>query len=96
MEINIEMVEKLANLSRLQFNAEEMASIHHDLQQMIQFVDKLNEIDTSGIEPLTHISIHENSLREDEVRGSVDAATALSNAPLAINSFFAVQKVIKK
>ena len=96
MELNKEMVEKLANLSRLQFNSEEMESIRHDLQQMIQFVDKLNEIDTSGIEPLTHISATENSLREDEVRGSVDTAVALSNAPLTIDSFFAVPKVIKK
>ena len=96
MELNKEMVEKLANLSRLQFNPEEMESIRHDLQQMIQFVDKLNEIDTSVIEPLTHISATENSLREDEVRGSVDTATALSNAPLTIDSFFAVPKVIKK
>ena len=62
MELNKEMVEKLANLSRLQFNPEEMELIRHDLQQMIQFVDKLNEIDTTGIEPLTHISATENSL----------------------------------
>ncbi len=48
MEVNDEMVEKLANLSRLQFNESEKQSIKTDLQKMIQFVEKLNELDTTG------------------------------------------------
>ena len=90
------MVEKLANLARLEFNPEEAESIRNDLQQMIGFVEKLNEINTDGVEPLTHISETENSLRNDEIRGSVDTETALSNAPASIEQFFAVPKVIKK
>lgn len=96
MELNKEMVAKLAKLAQLEFNPEETESIRFDLQQMIGFVEKLNEIDTEGILPLTHISKTENSLREDVVQGSVDTETALSNAPERLEQFFTVPKVIKK
>ena len=90
MILNNEMVRKLAELSRLKFNPEEEEAIKNDLQQMIGFVEKLNEVDTTGIIPLTHISNTLNSL------GSVSTSAALSNAPEAIDSFFTVPKVIKK
>lgn len=96
MELNKEMVAKLAKLAQLEFNPAEAESIRNDLQQMIGFVEKLNEIDTEGILPLTHISKTENSLREDVVQGSVDTETALSNAPERLEQFFTVPKVIKK
>jgi len=96
MELNKEMVAKLAKLAQLEFNPEETESIRIDLQQMIGFVEKLNEIDTEGILPLTHISKTENSLREDVVQGFVDTETALSNAPERLEQFFTVPKVIKK
>jgi aspartyl-tRNA(Asn)/glutamyl-tRNA(Gln) amidotransferase subunit C len=96
MELNKEMVAKLAKLAQLEFNPAEAESIRNDLQQMIGFVEKLNEIDTEGILPLTHISKTENSLREDVVQGSVDNETALSNAPERLDQFFTVPKVIKK
>jgi aspartyl-tRNA(Asn)/glutamyl-tRNA(Gln) amidotransferase subunit C len=96
MELNKEMVAKLAKLAQLEFNPAEAESIRNDLQQMIGFVEKLNEIDTEGILPLTHISKTENSLREDVVQGSVDNETALSNAPERLEQFFTVPKVIKK
>ena len=96
MELNKEMVAKLAKLAQLEFNPAETESIRFDLQQMIGFVEKLNEIDTEGILPLTHISKTENSLREDVVQGSVDTETALSNAPERLEQFFTVPKVIKK
>jgi aspartyl-tRNA(Asn)/glutamyl-tRNA(Gln) amidotransferase subunit C len=96
MELNKEMVEKLAKLSQLDFNETEKEAIRKDLEQMIGFVEKLNEIDTTGIEPLTHINENENSLREDIVKGSVDTATALTNAPHSEGNFFTVPKVIKK
>jgi aspartyl-tRNA(Asn)/glutamyl-tRNA(Gln) amidotransferase subunit C len=96
MELNKEMVAKLAKLAQLEFNPAETESIRIDLQQMIGFVEKLNEINTEGILPLTHISKTENSLREDVVQGSVDTETALSNAPERLEQFFTVPKVIKK
>ena len=96
MILNNEMVRKLAELARLEFTAEEEQVIKDDLQQMIGFVEKLNEIDTTGITPLTHISDTINSLRDDEVKGSVQTSVALSNAPDSRDPFFSVPKVIKK
>ena len=96
MEVNDEMVDKLANLSRLQFNDTEKQSVKKDLQKMIQFVEKLNELDTTGIEPLLHMSDGVNLLREDEVQGSIERKEALKNAPEQDGVFFKVPKVIKK
>lgn len=96
MEVNDEMVDKLANLAKLQFNASEKQAIKTDLQKMIQFVEKLNELDTTGVEPLLHMSDGVNVLREDEVKGSIPREEALKNAPLQDGVFFKVPKVIKK
>lgn len=87
---------KLADLAKLEFNDHELEEIQKDLQQMIAFVEKLNEVDTKGIEPLTHVSGEENNWREDKVKDSIDLATALKNAPASKESFFTVPKVIKK
>ena len=65
MEVNDQLVNNLANLARLRFNEEEKAVIKADLQQMIQFVDKLKELDVTGVEPLLHMSSNVNRLRED-------------------------------
>ena len=96
MEVNDLMVDKLANLARLQFNDTEKESIKNDLQRMIQFVEKLNELDTNGVEPLLHMSEQVNILRDDEVKGSISKAAGLQNAPAHDGEFFKVPKVIKK
>jgi aspartyl-tRNA(Asn)/glutamyl-tRNA(Gln) amidotransferase subunit C len=96
MEVNDQLVDKLAHLSRLQFTDTEKAGIKNDLQRMIGFVEKLNELDLAGVEPLLHMSPEVNVLREDEIRGSVSRSAALSNAPLHDEQFFKVPKVIKK
>lgn len=96
MELNRETTQKLAELAKLEFNDQELDAIQKDLQQMIGFIEKLNELDTSNVEPLTHIGSEDNLLREDEVKGSVDNSTALKNAPAAEGDFFTVPKVIKK
>jgi aspartyl-tRNA(Asn)/glutamyl-tRNA(Gln) amidotransferase subunit C len=96
MEINDDMVDKIAHLSRLHFTEEEKPAIKKDLQQMIQFVEKLNELDTTGVEPLLHMSDNVNVLREDEIKGSIDRATGLKNAPVHDEQFFKVPKVISK
>ena len=67
MEISDALVDKLAMLSRLHFSDVEKQEIKGDLQKMIGFIDKLNELDTSGVEPLLHISENINVLREDVV-----------------------------
>jgi aspartyl-tRNA(Asn)/glutamyl-tRNA(Gln) amidotransferase subunit C len=96
MEVNDTLVDKLANLSRLQFNEIEKEGIKNDLQRMIQFVEKLNEVDTTGITPLLHMSEEVNILREDEIQGSISRAKGLKNAPMHDDEFFKVPKVIKK
>ena len=96
MNVNDELIDKLANLARLQFSTEEKEEIKNDLQKMIGFIDKLNELDTTGVEPLLHMSDNVNVLREDEVKGSVTREEALSNAPIHDEHFFKVPKVIRK
>ena len=96
MNVNDELVDKIANLARLEFNSEEKEEIKSDLQQMIEFIDKLNELDTIGVESLLHMSENINVLREDEVSGTISREEALRNAPLHDEQFFKVPKVIRK
>lgn len=96
MEVNDELVEKLAHLARLKFDNASKAAIKNDLQKMIQFVEKLNELDTTGIEPLLHMSDNVNVLRKDEIKGSISREEGLKNAAMHDNQFFKVPKVIKK
>lgn len=96
MEVNNELVDHLANLSRLTFKPEEKEAVRADLQKMISFIEKLNELDTTGVEPLMFMSETVNVLREDEVEGSITREEAMQNAPLHDGVFFKVPKVIKK
>jgi aspartyl-tRNA(Asn)/glutamyl-tRNA(Gln) amidotransferase subunit C len=66
------------------------------LAKMIAFVEKLNELDTTGVEPLLHMTDEINVLRKDEVKGSVSREEALKNAPLHDGEFFKVPKAIRK
>lgn len=96
MDVNDDLINNLAQLSRLEFNDAERQEIKNDLRKMITFIDKLNELDTSGVEPLLHMSENVNVLREDEVKGSISRDDALRNAPVHDEQFFKVPKVIKK
>ena len=96
MEVTGTLVDKLAQLSGLEFNAADKEEIKNDLQRMISFVEKLDELDLEGTEPLLHMSSNVNVLREDEVKGSVTREEALKNAPAHDDKFFKVPKVIKK
>ena len=96
MEVNTGLINNLANLARLQFTAEEKLEITADLQRMIAFVEKLQEVDTTDTAPLLHMTSVMNAYREDEVKGSMQKARALGNAPDASQDYFKVPKVIKK
>jgi aspartyl-tRNA(Asn)/glutamyl-tRNA(Gln) amidotransferase subunit C len=96
MEINDSTVEKLAHLAKLSFTEAEKQEIKGDLQRMISFVEKLDELDLDAVEPLLHMSDEVNVLRDDEVKGSVSREQALKNAPLHDKEFFKVPKVIRK
>lgn len=96
MEVNRALVNNLAHLSRLYFTDDEKKELEHDLQRMISFVEKLNEVDTKDVKPLKHMSTEINVFREDEIKGSATREEALQNAPATDGIFFKVPKVIKK
>lgn len=96
MIVDDALVDKLADLARLSFNPEEKENIKGDLQKMISFIDKLNEVDTTGVEPLLFMTDTVNNWREDEVKGSCSREEALLNAPVKDEHFFKVPKVIKR
>jgi len=96
MEINDELIDKIANLARLHFDEAEKPAIKKDLQRMIQFIEKLDEVDTTGVEPLLHMTDTINVLRGDVIKGSISREEGLKNAPLHDDQFFKVPKVIKK
>jgi len=96
MDINDALIDKLANLSRLEFDENQKQEIKKDLEKMIGFIDKLNELDTTGVEPLLHMTENINIFRKDEVNGSISKEEVFKNAPLHDEQFFKVPKVIKK
>jgi aspartyl-tRNA(Asn)/glutamyl-tRNA(Gln) amidotransferase subunit C len=96
MEVNDVMVDKLAKLAHLSFSDAEKSEIKADLQEMITFIEKLQEVNTEGVEPMLHMSSHSDILRDDVVRGSISRVEALKNAPDSDGTFFRVPKVIKK
>lgn len=96
MEVTDGMVEKLAHLARLSFDEAAKVQIREDLQRMIHFVEKLDELQLDDVEPLMHMTREVNVLRDDEIAGSISRGQALQNAPSHDNQFFRVPKVIKK
>ena len=96
MEVNYELIDKLSLLARLEIKPEEKDKLQSDMKELIGFIEKLQELDTTGIEPLMHLTEEINVLRADEVRGSATRKEALENAALKNDAFFMVPKVIKK
>lgn len=96
MNVNEELVDKFAQLSRLQFNTEEKEKIMSDLQRMISFVEKLSDLDTTGIEPLRHLHSGSHMLREDNTGDILTREQALANARKNDGTYFKVPKVIRK
>jgi aspartyl-tRNA(Asn)/glutamyl-tRNA(Gln) amidotransferase subunit C len=96
MEVNDALVQQLADLARLDFSQEEKSEIKGDLQRMITFVEKLNELDTTNVEPMLHMTEDYNVFREDVVIPSITREEGLLNAPSRNDQYFKVPKIIKK
>jgi aspartyl-tRNA(Asn)/glutamyl-tRNA(Gln) amidotransferase subunit C len=96
MKIDRKDVEKLAHLSRLELTEEELVNMESDMNKMLHFVEKINELDLDGVEPLAYVSDEVNILREDEVKQDITHDEALKNAPDKDTDYFRVPKVIKK
>ena len=96
MSVSKEEIEKIAQLARLNLKDDEIDKIEGQVNQILEYVKKLDELDTDNIEPLSHTLDLNNVFREDIVRDSLPCEKALENAPLKSDKFFRVPKVIKK
>lgn len=96
MSIDKKTVQKLAALAKLEFDETAEISIQTDLTRMLNFVNKLNEVDTNGIEPLVYMLDEKPTLREDVVIQTITQQEALKNAPDKDTDFIKVPKVIKR
>jgi aspartyl-tRNA(Asn)/glutamyl-tRNA(Gln) amidotransferase subunit C len=96
MTIDKETVEKVAHLARLELAEDEKQEMIQDMSKILGFMAKLNEINTSGIEPLVYMTNEINVLREDVVKQEVTHEEALQNAPKHDENYFLVAKVIEK
>ncbi len=95
MQVDKEALQKIAHLARLEVRPEEEADLLNSLNEVLTWMEQLNEVDTTGIEPLTHISDETNVLREDEVKNQLLREQALANAPQHDGQFFEVPKVME-
>jgi len=96
MEITLKMIDHLAHLSRLEYETDKKVGIRHDLTRMVGFIEKLQEVNTEGVEPLIYMSDVQNVWRKDEIRGSINRDEALANSPAKDKVYFKVPTVIKK
>lgn len=94
-KIDIKTVEEVAHLARLEFSEEGKVEILNDMNRMLAFVDKLNEMDTTDVEPLIYMTDEHNVLREDEPNQTLTQKEALKNAPKKDSDYFKVPKVIE-
>ena len=94
MKITPEKVDQLAALARLKFEGEEKEQIRQDLEKILVMCEKLNEVNTDGVEPLIYMTDTKNYLREDKVEQQMTHEEALKNAPKKDSDFFRVPKVI--
>ena len=96
MKIDLKTVDKIASLSKLEFNGTEKERIAMDMNKMLDFVDKLQEVDTEGVAPLIHITSEVNVLREDVARIDITQKEALKNAPKKDSTYFKIPKVLNQ
>ena len=88
-------VEYVANLSRLELNDADKDGFVSNLQEILSYIDKLNELDTSDVEPTAHVLPLKNVKRNDEIKPSLSNEAALKSAPETSDGFFLVPPVIE-
>ena len=96
MKIDKETVDKIAHLARLEFKEEAKEHIIKDMNNMLAFVDKLNEVDTTDVEPLIYLSDEVNELRDDIKNHEITQKEALKNSANHDSDYFKVPKMIEK
>jgi len=95
MKIDKELLNKIAHLARLEFDENTAEAMMKDMTEIIDWVEKLNEVDTDGVEPLTTMSHEINTLRADENKPHLSHERALKNAPKKDDDYFRVPKVLE-
>ena len=95
MKIDKKTIRKIAHLARLEFKDKDEEAIIKDLNKMLEWVGKLNELNTEGIEPLTHLSEEVNVMRKDELKKHISHEQGLKNAPKKDSDYFRVPKVLE-
>jgi aspartyl-tRNA(Asn)/glutamyl-tRNA(Gln) amidotransferase subunit C len=96
MKVTDELVDRLAELAKLEFVGQEKENIKQDMTQILEFVNKLDELNLDKVEPLIYISDEANILRNDIMEEHVSHELAMSNVPLKNSDYIKVPKVIKK
>jgi len=94
MKITLQEVQYVARLARLQLSATEVEAMTGQLDRILSYIDKLNELDTSAVMPTTHAIAMVNAFREDELKESLPRAAALANGPQQNGEAFVVPKII--
>jgi aspartyl-tRNA(Asn)/glutamyl-tRNA(Gln) amidotransferase subunit C len=92
--IDIKTVDDIAHLARLAFDEHSKAEILNDMNRMLGFIEKLNELDTEAVEPLIYMTNEHSILREDDAIESISQKQALQNAPKKDSDYFKAPKVI--
>jgi aspartyl-tRNA(Asn)/glutamyl-tRNA(Gln) amidotransferase subunit C len=95
MNIDRTILDKIAHLARLQVPEQDADKLMHEMTAILNWVEKLNELDTRGVEPLTSMSHEVNAFREDEIIKNLSQEEALKPAPKHDGIFFNVPKVIE-
>lgn len=94
MKITKQEVEHVAHLARLTLSEEELHNITGQLDNILSYVDKLAELDTSEVQPTTHVFSVSNAFRDDEVKESLSQSEAVKNGPRHDGEMFQVPRVI--
>ena len=94
-EISNETIEYIGILSKLELNEYEKIQASKDIEMMLDYFDKMNELPTENVEPMTHVMSGENVYRDDVVTNSAMCAESLRNAPAAYNGLFCVPKTFE-
>ena len=94
MKISDETVDLMAHLARLEFEGSKKQEIKNDLEKIISFIDKLQEVPTDDVEPLVFMSNEINVLREDISEVTITQQQALQNAPKKDSDYFRIPKVL--
>lgn len=95
MKIDKELLNKIAHLARLEFDESEADGMMKDMSEILTWVEKLNELDTENVAPLTTMSHEINVLRKDKVHAHISHERALKNAPKKDSDYFRVPKVLE-